>query len=284
MNSEFKPEQRFTRELWWVLEKIEYLRISCRSNEALRFNILVRPIPEPNAPSPDAQENSILKLEEKGAIQIFETDTRRSTYGLDYLFLIKVLQPKFRDVYNEYKKICFVEKTVTSKHDNSSQSMIQIPEDTEWSEIAIEFETFEKIRIDVKNKKCDEKSFQDIGWYSGSKNKKPDRKWDFLFRLATLEKERHTIPSVKKKIMADYQFNEKKKSKNLDNLIEKNKSDLSISLQRIFGISEDPFEAGETYKPKFKLTATRSAADDTGHTNQETPYKEYLPSRSRDQH
>ncbi|MFC1612731.1 hypothetical protein ACFL23_00150 [Patescibacteria group bacterium] len=98
------PEEKFNQEVWWILQRLKYLEISSKKGEIINFIIEARPISPPNEPSPRAQESAILKLEEWQAIKILNQKVKYDTYGKDFIYNLKILQPKFDEFYKKYEE------------------------------------------------------------------------------------------------------------------------------------------------------------------------------------
>ena len=100
------PEEKFNRDVWWVLQQLEYLRISSRKGGNTTFIITVRPIIGDDTLPPQNQENVLLKAEEWGAIKITDQEVRQDTYGKDFIYTLEFRQPKFNELYKKYRNAC----------------------------------------------------------------------------------------------------------------------------------------------------------------------------------
>ena len=102
------PEEKFNSEMWQVLQKIRYISISAREGEALEWVMQARPIM--SMPPIGVRQRMLLKIEEFGGIKIIDEKVTNDTYGRDFIYTFKLLQPKFDEIYEKYNKI-FVSKS-----------------------------------------------------------------------------------------------------------------------------------------------------------------------------
>src|SRR3989344_8035312 len=96
------PEEKFNSEMWEVLQKIRYISISAREGEALEWVMQARPIM--SMPPIGVRQRMLLKIEEFGGIKIIDEKVTNDTYGRDFIYTFKLLQPKFNEIYEEYEK------------------------------------------------------------------------------------------------------------------------------------------------------------------------------------
>ncbi|GEM_PF-3733320 len=96
--------EKFNKEIWWVLQQLEYLKLSARKGEAINFVIKARPIRPAGEPSPDEQENALLKLEEWQVVKIVgEPEEEQVTYGKNFIYSLKIQSPRFIEIHDLYK-------------------------------------------------------------------------------------------------------------------------------------------------------------------------------------
>ncbi len=99
------PEEKFNQEVWWILQQLKYLEVSGRKKEIITLVIKARPSRPSDEPSPSAQESALLKLEEWKAIKIKDSEEQEVTYGRDFIYTLEILQQKFNEIYEKFRKL-----------------------------------------------------------------------------------------------------------------------------------------------------------------------------------
>lgn len=126
-------------------------------------------------------------------------------------------------------------------------SVIPTPPETTWEDLKIKFDNPYTISIYVCNRIIERKTNEELGFVrSGTKDKKPDRLWNFLLGLSIIMSnpahDRSTLD-----LLCEY-------LKCKADSCGKTKSDVSLALKNIFCLKGNPFEKGPC-RPKFKLSA-----------------------------
>lgn len=91
------PKERFAQELWWMLQQLEYLRISSKVNEELLFII---PWTSSAHPSALIQLTAIEKLEEKKILKVL----KKIGIGDGLNMVIQLLQPGFDELFSQFSE------------------------------------------------------------------------------------------------------------------------------------------------------------------------------------
>ncbi|MCG2700012.1 hypothetical protein L6274_03095 [Candidatus Parcubacteria bacterium] len=92
-------------------------------------------------------------------------------------------------IYLEVEEKLLYESKPNNK--KGEKNCIVIPADTKnWNDIEIKFKNEFDIEIFVKGKFHKKTNNEDLNFYSGRKNKKPDRQWQFLILLSILQGKR----------------------------------------------------------------------------------------------
>ncbi len=94
-------DQRIIEYYQWVLDRIKVKLGTTPSNKPLRYEL--GHVGGAGIPNNETEENIILKLEELKAIQIINEFPRESGYRHRSIFDLIALQPKFDEVYEEFR-------------------------------------------------------------------------------------------------------------------------------------------------------------------------------------
>jgi hypothetical protein len=107
------PKERFAQELWWMLQQLEYLRISSRVGDELLFIIPWTPSARPSV---FVQLTAIEKLEEKEVVKIL----KRIRIGNGLNLILEILQPKFDELFKRSSEEYVIGSVVVSKLDTQT--------------------------------------------------------------------------------------------------------------------------------------------------------------------
>lgn len=120
------PEEKFNQDVWWVLQEIKEESLATLKDKPLKFEVVK--LVAAGIPSQDRQKNIIHKLQELKAIKItYETDP--SGGGISrYLFELKILQPKFDEVYKKYQKACDLQSHLNDYQQKVFEGKKKLPE------------------------------------------------------------------------------------------------------------------------------------------------------------
>ena len=129
---------------------------------------------------------------------------------------------------------------------------VQLPTGAKWSDITITFKNGHDVEVQYKDIKMGVFSHEQLGFARGNTEmNSPNKLWLLLEILAMAEE----FVIDKKVVLTKEHLKDVFKCKN-ENVVEKQKSSLSMSLRLAFGIQEEPFEKytpEQGYKPKFRL-------------------------------
>lgn len=251
------------KEIWWVLQELQKEDLARSAPEELICFEYQNPKTKSSIPSWNDQRLAINILENKHAIEII-----RKWYGTPILtalaadtmgikpsgIYLDILQPKFDEVYEEYKKACNLQdyqeaalrngkdiKDVQAKEQKSFPH--KLPAGTTWENVIIKFLDDEYVLISIRGLEYST-DYKQMGFEdSRGKGSRPNFQWIFLKVLAKVNGEL-TIKDSQAK-------DRYKKQKEL----------LSKSLQSYFKIDYDPFypyrpssyKAESSYKIKITL-------------------------------
>lgn len=95
------PEERFAEYVMWVLNGIKEESLATLEGEPIEYNY--SHVGAAGVPSNDTEEKILYKLQEWKAIKI--TDLIDTTSDFEGRFYLEILQPKFDETYNQYKKL-----------------------------------------------------------------------------------------------------------------------------------------------------------------------------------
>lgn len=99
------PEEKFNREMWWVLQEIAEEKLATTEGKPVEFEVVK--LIASGIPSRDRQINIIHKLQEWEAVKIlneFPADWRGSGR---HLLELQLLEPKFTEIYKKFQKACY---------------------------------------------------------------------------------------------------------------------------------------------------------------------------------
>jgi len=249
--------------LWQLIKEIRGYRGYSEDEYGFEFVIRIEDIKLDNGLTSTVKDRRdlMVELEKLEAIKIMET--KRPEFGI-YPFLIKILQPKFGEIYQQLEEK-FITKT--KPENNKFKFPHKLPAGTIWENFTIKFFDSENIFIQVKQFKH-EASYKEMGFVGKGNNPNPSETWTFLKVLAQVNGEL-TLKDPKAR-------DKYKKQKEL----------LAKSLQDYFSLDYDPFypyhssseKEGNSYKIKITLISP-PAVKETPKTKEETDdlgLKEYL--------
>jgi hypothetical protein len=204
-------------------------------------------------------------------------------YKIETLDLKKMVTPdNFNEEFKKRKqdnkeylklqkeKILEIKKEIQEKSKDSmeqNKEKINLPEKTSWEDITIKLLNIYDIEIYVKDKYFGKYSYKDIGLLrKNTKDKSPNRQWEFLKELSSTE--------------GEAQFNTRTNIKETDKY-KQCKKKLSEKLKDFFDLEEDPFyeyKEKQTYKTKFTLLPPPDLRDYNEELwGTEDKKREYLP-------
>src|SRR3989344_1656593 len=98
-------ERQVNREIWWALDKI--YREALRQEKGKPFEIVfqARPIMGAGIPPIEIRQKMLLKVQELGGIKIIDDKTYDDTYGVDFVYTLELIQPKFDELYEKYQEL-----------------------------------------------------------------------------------------------------------------------------------------------------------------------------------
>ena len=169
---------------------------------------------------------------------------------LGYSFSEEVMSKKDKDHYgsnactiyiDNLNKLCVlleeIDQIIKKKTSGENVVSINLPPNTKFSDITIEFKNGCDVVISHKDKKIADTDFKQMGFYD-KRTRNPNKQWGFLRALADNYGQIDWSSSV---------ASDKNK---------KIKQRLSESLKKVFDLSEDPFEdykENKAYRIKIKL-------------------------------
>jgi len=98
-------EKQVNREIWWALDKI--YREALRQEKGKPFEVVfqVRPIMGAGIPPIEVRQKALLKVQELGGIKIIDDKTYNDNYGVDFVYILELIQPKFDEIYEKYEEL-----------------------------------------------------------------------------------------------------------------------------------------------------------------------------------
>src|SRR3989344_2913025 len=99
------PEERFYREICWALQKIKTEELRQPTGKPFEIVFEVRPIIGTGIPPIEVRQKMLFKVQELGGIKIIDSKSYDSTYGVDFVHIVEVLQPKFNEIYKKYEEL-----------------------------------------------------------------------------------------------------------------------------------------------------------------------------------
>lgn len=117
-------EEKFDNEIWWVLQKLSYIRN--HSNKKRRAHFIIPARPAVDEPTETVQWKALHEIGERGCIEIVRQEMMETNYGLNYIVYLNFL-PKFDELYDGYRRMSELfkdgvqatsNKTKTPKQDN----------------------------------------------------------------------------------------------------------------------------------------------------------------------
>lgn len=132
------------------------------------------------------------------------------------------------------------------------ESKVKLPAGAKWSDITITFKNSQDVEVQYKDTKMGVFSHEQLGFARGNTEmNQPNKLW-LLFKMIAMTEE---YEGDKKVVLTKEHLKNAFKCKS-ENVIEKQKSSLSMSLRLALGIQEEPFEKytpEQGYRPKFRL-------------------------------
>ncbi len=129
---------------------------------------------------------------------------------------------------------------------------VKLPADAKWSDITITFKNSQDVEVQYKDNKMGIFSHEKLGFArENTEMNQPNKLWLLLEMIAMTEE----YEGDKKVVLTKEHLKNAFKCKS-ENVIEKQKSSLSMSLRLATGIQEEPFEKytpEQGYRPKFRL-------------------------------
>jgi hypothetical protein len=129
---------------------------------------------------------------------------------------------------------------------------VKLPAGAKWSDITITFKNSQDVEVQHKDTKMGVYSHEQLGFARGNTEmNSPNKLWLLLEMLAMAEE----FVSDKKVVLTKGHLKDVFQCKD-ENVVEKQKSSLSMSLRLALGIQEEPFEKyipEQGYRPKFRL-------------------------------
>lgn len=128
---------------------------------------------------------------------------------------------------------------------------LRFPEAVQWEKVTLRVkDNLQEVDILYEDKLIKTADFEWLGFYQGTKEKKPDRQWQFLMLLATAYSSdfKQAIP---KTIAAS--INSRGSGRVSVDTVHKRKERLADALKIIFQTQDDPFPEQNYYQPAFKL-------------------------------
>lgn len=221
----------------YILNKlIDAVALGHFSNNKIIMSVLEFDLKK-NDPTSRHELNKIcVELKKANCISAFATDE----FARNYYFVNPSLK-KLREFKIDFKKKLGV---INGLKKNSITETIQpeLPDEIRWEDIEIKFKNDEGFYVYVNNKKHCESDYKKLGCFrSGTKEKKPDKQWEFLKKLAMLDGESPEDISLEVKRQI--------------------KSKLSKRLKQYFDLKTEPFypySQTNSYKLKFKIQPERN--------------------------
>lgn len=145
-----------------------------------------------------------------------------------------------------------VKKPKTKKDVLFLEPKVKLPAGAVWSDITITFKNRQDVEVKYKDTRIGVFSHEQLGFARGNTEMNtPNKLWLLLEMLAVAE----GFVSDRKIVITKEHLKDVFKCKD-ENVIEKQKSSLSMSLRLAFGIQDQPFEkytSERGYQPKFRL-------------------------------
>lgn len=188
--------------------------------------------------NPVKEDEILHDIQRWGALKIYD----KERIDNEFIYYLQILL-KFEEIYLDHKNL-FNKNKISSKI-----NLELLPGVKNWEDIEIKFKNEFDIDVYINGKFYRKLNNEELGFFkSGTKDKKPDIHWAFLYQLSIIYNNiKIAQPTIE--IMA-------KCLKTTKEACEKAKSQLSKKLQEIFNITEKPFydykEKGY-YQTKFIL-------------------------------
>ena len=98
------PYEKFNRDVWFVLQKIKEENLRTASGKPIEYIVKFSGYQPPITLKPENEPKILKKIEELLAIQIIEKTESPSEYHVEAIFFyLKILQPKFDELYKKYE-------------------------------------------------------------------------------------------------------------------------------------------------------------------------------------
>jgi hypothetical protein len=188
----------------------------------------------------------------------------------DYVTDFVLIKPDYKKLFDYKIKLIQINKKISKTLKNKSEKpLIELPPNTDWTDITIKLINDFDVEIEVKEKFLCRSNNEKMNFFKkNSKNKKPIEAWNFLKELSTNNGKLIRNPVV----------NEEAAQK--DEKYRKRKEELSKLLKKCFGIEDDPFDenAGVSiYKVKFILKPIPGLRGNGEIRGFKDTHKSYLP-------
>lgn len=145
-----------------------------------------------------------------------------------------------------------IKKPKTKKDVLFAPPKVELPTGAKWSDITITFKNEQDVEVQYKDIKMGVFSHEKLGFARGNTEMNSPNKLWLLLRMMAIAEE---FESDKKIVLTKENLKNAFQCKN-ENVVEKQKSSLSMSLRLALGIQEEPFEKytqEQGYRPKFRL-------------------------------
>jgi len=185
----------------------------------------------------------------------FISDTLES-FKKEYLKLSLLIKPKHYEQVINFIKLIEISKKLTmdiklpKKLDKSLSKGItplELPSDTKWEYISIQFLDYERVKIQAPDKFSKIVNFRKMG-FENLKNGKPNTQWKLLYDLSRYRGDLSWTKSTYRKIVDSHPLSTPKIKKQIQRL--------SSTLKEFFNINDAPFYDYvkiRAYKTKFFL-------------------------------
>lgn len=281
------PQEKYDSDRWFVMRKIKEQELynSPASSGEVRYYIEVTPFSKFEEHPPSAQISILRQLASEGVIEILHEENKTG-YGAYFFFTLRVIRPKFDELYLSYEKSIGYKKDVETEPAESSASPVQkieiiggklgieglekgletiakanreekknkfphkLPAGTEWKNFIIQFVNKNEIFIQV-NRFKHSANYSEMGFADNRfNNPQPNAGWTFLWVLAKFNGEL-TI-----------------KDQGAKDTYKKQKSLVSEALKSYFSMESDPFypyQETKSYKTRFTLLSPPEEAENIKH-------------------
>ena len=100
------PEEQVNDAIWWVLQKIRKEELLQEKGKQVEITFQSRPLViGTGLPPIEVRQKVLLKVQELGGIRIINDASYDDTYGVDFVYVIETIQPKFDELYEKYREL-----------------------------------------------------------------------------------------------------------------------------------------------------------------------------------